>query len=86
MRIGDGDLKENLKTCNMKYLLICLLFLISCDRAENTTTKGERVNLDESYTATGNNFQYRGHDYIFFKVGNASWGTHDPDCVKCKQQ
>lgn len=68
----------------MNKLLISLVLLVSCQ----DTKREETVVSNNSYTAskfTIYNFKYNGHDYIEFFNGPASWGTHDPDCLKCKK-
>ena len=57
-----------------KSVLLCV-FLFGC----------APVNVPLPRTANGQRierFDYDGHSYVQFGVGNQTWGVHDPDC-KC---
>ena len=69
----------------MKKLLIFLLIAtIGCGEYPSpkvTTVKGT---TPFGMNCIANHFDYNNHSYIEFQQGNATWGTHDPDC-KCKK-
>lgn len=66
-------------------LILLVRFASGCvqptDTSKVVTTKDTGVTLDAKWTYSAiQEFTYEGCEYIYFPLGNATWGTHKGNC------